>query len=70
MGYDEIEIEILADGTIKSTTDRVSAENHSSADGFFRLLKELSGGDVQKQKRSVHHHHEHVKEKVKERQPL
>lgn len=65
---DVIEIEVLADGTIKSTTDPISTENHATATGFFKLIRELSGGDVDVQKRSVHHQHHHVHEKVKERQ--
>ena len=40
---DVINIEILPDGTIKSTTDRVSAPNHANAEGFFREMARLTG---------------------------
>ena len=64
---DEIKIEILADGTIKVTTDAVSMPNHASAEGFLRLMAEMANGGEQNRARKagVHHHHhghEHVHE--------
>jgi catabolite regulation protein CreA len=59
MAEDIIEIEILDDGTIKSTTNVVSPANHSSADRFFKLMAELAGGDVERQRRSHKHTHVH-----------
>ena len=61
MKHDEIEIEILEDGTIKTTTDKVSMPNHASAEEFLRLLAELAGGEQRRVRRghSHHHHHEH-----------
>ena len=40
-----LDIEILADGTIKTTTDPVSAANHASADEFLSELTKLTGGE-------------------------
>jgi hypothetical protein len=57
---DNIKIEILADGTIKSTTDAVSPENHSNAEAFLKLLSQLTGGPATRQARGdlpTHHHH-------------
>ena len=47
---DEIEIEILEDGTIKVTTPTISAASHRNADEFMKLLKEYMGGEVQTEK--------------------
>ncbi len=55
MKEDIIEIEILPDGTIKSTTDPISPANHSNAEAFFKLLGELTG-TVGKRTRRVHKH--------------
>lgn len=41
---DIIEVEILQDGTIKSSTNKVSMPNHSNAENFFRMLTTLTGG--------------------------
>jgi len=41
---DRLKIEILADGTIKSTSDEVSPENHQAAEAFMRMLAGLTGG--------------------------
>ena len=59
---DEIQIEILADGTIKVTTDPVSAANHLNAEQFLRFVSTLAGGPTKITRRSGHdhtHHHEH-----------
>ena len=59
---DRIQIEILDDGTIKSTTAPVSPENHASADAFMKNLGKLTGGPVHREARGTvahtHHHHE------------
>jgi len=59
---DIIRGEILADGVIKSVTDAVSAENHSSAEAFFKLLAQLTGGPTTRKARGdvAHSHHTHV----------
>jgi hypothetical protein len=63
MARDVIEIEILPDGTIKSTTpDHISPANHNSADRFFKMMAELTGGQVQKTKKGSHVHVHHQEE--------
>lgn len=58
---DTIKGQILKDGTIKSTTDPVSPENHQSAEAFMKYLAELTGGQTTRKARgdaaTVHHHH-------------
>jgi hypothetical protein len=66
---DCINVEILEDGTIKSTTDKISAPNHSKADQFFEVLQDFVGGIKSIKRRvgmayshvHVHgsHHHKH-----------
>lgn len=57
---DKIEIEILEDGTIKTSTDKVSMANHSSAEGFLKFVGRLCGGLVQRvRKGGKHHGHAH-----------
>lgn len=58
---DKIIVEILADGRLKTTTDPISPQNHSSATNFIKLMAELSGGPTEKTRRSkttIHHHHQ------------
>jgi spore cortex formation protein SpoVR/YcgB (stage V sporulation) len=43
---DIIDIEVLADGTIKFQTDSISQANHLSADEFLKEMAELTGGEV------------------------
>ena len=59
---DTIKGEILDDGTIKSTTDAISAANHSSAEAFFRHLAQLTGGEHKKSRRGMAHSHQHERE--------
>ena len=64
MKEDVINIEILEDGTIRSTTPKVSAANHSNANTFFKLLAQLTGGavDIKKRDKSTdtqNHSHQH-----------
>lgn len=62
---DRIKITILGDGTIKSLTDEIGPENHQSAEGFFELLRRLTGGKSTLETRGDHEHtheehgHEH-----------
>jgi hypothetical protein len=51
MSADKFKIEILADGTLKITTDRVSAANHQNADNFIREMFKAAGGEVEIQHR-------------------
>jgi len=64
LNSDKLQIEILLDGTIKLTSDPISAPNHQNATEFFKTVARLSGGEVTTQKRSdaVHHHHTHEDE--------
>lgn len=62
---DELTIEILSDGTIKTTTDAVSAANHDNAEQFLRSMARLAGGETTREKRTdvnrTHHHqHSHI----------
>ena len=41
---DIINIEVLADGTIKVITDKVSMQNHMNAESLLRLFSGLLGG--------------------------
>ena len=60
---DTIDIQILEDGTIKSTTDPISAANHQTAEQFMRDLTTLTGGPTKRERRAgtthTHHHHHH-----------
>ena len=58
---DEIQIDILADGTIRWTTGKVGAANHSIAERFLAEAAALAGGKVvvQKQGKAHTHGHEH-----------
>ena len=47
---DEIRVEILDDGRIKTTTPGISAANHRAADQFLELVNELMGGEVETEK--------------------
>lgn len=63
-------LEILPDGTIKTTTDPISPANHQSAEAFLQGITTLTGGAVSRQKRGnrhthTHHHdHTHATEKA------
>jgi len=60
MGEDTINIEILADGTIKAETDKISGPNHLNADNFLKWIAEQAGGEKSRQRRGTHSHsHEH-----------
>jgi hypothetical protein len=44
MNSDKLTIEILPDGTIKTSTDGISASNHDNAEAFLRNVSTLAGG--------------------------
>jgi len=48
---DKITIEVLDDGTIKTTTDKVSMPNHQNAEGFLKAMATLCGGTVKRVRR-------------------
>lgn len=61
---DIIDIEILEDGTIKSSADKISAPNHSSAEAFLSQMEKLAGGVVKRVGKSgavpgLFHKHQH-----------
>lgn len=68
MKEDIIDIEILDEGTIKSTTPKISAANHAGAHEFFRQIARLTGGEQSASKAKHNHTHVEVKETQKEGQ--
>jgi hypothetical protein len=66
--FDNMEIEILEDGTIKTTTDAISGPNHSNASEFLNFISRMAGGEETRTKRldvkrSLHEAlHEHAKD--------
>lgn len=64
MQIDALKIEILEDGTIKTTSDAVSAANHDNAEQFLRAMARLAGGETTREGRKdrkhghAHHHHD------------
>ena len=62
---DQMELEILEDGTISVKTNKISPVNHVSADQFIAELEELTGGTRTTQKRKVRHTHERSRVTVK-----
>lgn len=64
---DEIQVEVLDDGTIKTTVNgRVSAANHQNAEDFLRHMARLSGGSVSTNRIGHTHAHTHVHSHDKE----
>jgi len=60
MKNDEISIEILEDGTIKTITDPISSANHSNAEQFVREMGRLAGGETKRARRhDAKHVHSH-----------
>ena len=64
---DILTIEILDDGTIKTTTDPISPANHQSAEAFLKGITQLAGGEMTREKRHKHHHHHHHHEHATEK---
>ena len=52
MKSDNIQFEILEDGTISVTTDQISGTNHVSADKLLKRMFELAGGETTCRKRT------------------
>ena len=53
---DTMSIEILEDGTVSVTTDKISDTNHVSADEFLAEVEKLTGGARHTEKRKNHYH--------------
>ena len=60
MKVDKIEIEILPDGTLKMTTDKISAPNHGNFEALIREINAMMGGEVTSKQRhgTTAHSHE------------
>ena len=43
---DQIKIKILADGTIRVETDKISGANHLNCEQFLREISKLAGGEI------------------------
>lgn len=56
---DTITIEILEDGTIKMSTDKISAANHGGAEMLIREMVKAAGGTETKRRKAGAHYHEH-----------
>ena len=64
-GGDTISVEVLDDGSLKITTDKISMPNHGSAEILIRELLSGAGGEVKRARKGHGHHHgqgEHVHE--------
>ena len=58
---DTMKLEILSDGTISVSTDKISGQNHVSADEFLAEIEKLAGGErvTTKKKNRFAHSHSH-----------
>lgn len=59
-------IEILADGTIKSTTDKISGANHANAEQFLRTSSQMVGGETRIVRRAVAPKKQETKQVIKQ----
>lgn len=64
---DEMKIEILADGTIRTETSPISPANHQSAEAFMNDFARLTGGEVSRNRKGHAHHHHHHSTKVEQK---
>lgn len=59
--FDTLTVEITENGTIKTTTDQVSAANHANAEQFLKFMAAQLGGDRTRTRRGdVHSHGTHT----------
>lgn len=63
---DRMRVQILKDGTFKTTTDEISAANHSSAEAFLKGIEDLAGGESTRERQGEAHDHEHTHEEQHE----
>jgi hypothetical protein len=68
LNFDNIQIEILEDGTIKTTSDKVSAANHGNAEEFLRYIARMAGGETTRTTRGDVQHEQHHGHQDRERQ--
>ena len=69
MEINELVIEILEDGTIKTTTDEVGTANHDNAEQFLRAMARLAGGETTRRQRTgirISETHSHTRENVEQ----
>jgi hypothetical protein len=66
---DEITIELMPSGIIKTTTSKVSMANHKTAEEFLEHMQKLAGGKTEFSRRGAAfernpdlHHHDHLHE--------
>ena len=59
---DTMDLEILEDGTVSITTDKISDANHAKADELLKELEEMLGGakTTKKNPKAKRHSHKHV----------
>lgn len=50
---DQMEVEILEDGSIKLAADKISAANHMNAEQLIRSVQELAGGKVSRRRKGA-----------------
>jgi hypothetical protein len=63
MDYDTIKIAILKDGSIRVSTDEVSAPNHGNAEQLLELIAKKAGGPTKIEQKGGHaHSHNHLHE--------
>lgn len=62
MNTDTIGIEIMPDGTVKVTTDQISAANHMTAEQFIAWMARALGGETTMIRKPTAHpaHHAHI----------
>ena len=56
---DKMDIEVLEDGTIKVSTDRISMANHGGAEMLIKELVKAAGGEVDRARKSNGTYHQH-----------
>ena len=59
MKQDDIHIEILPDGTIKTSTDKIGQANHANAEDFLKDMARLAGGETTMKRNPKAHGHQH-----------
>ena len=59
MKIDKIEIEILEDGSLKMSTDKISAAAHGEAESLLRNIIEMAGGKVETKAKPGYATHSH-----------
>ena len=62
MHIDKMKIQILADGTIRVTTDPISPANHMNAEQLLTNIARLAGGETTRERRPDAQQHTHTHE--------